>query len=91
MPSAVSGLPLNYSLRDEFLSRTAQDLAKRLAGTKPGEPTQGQSAPPRTCASPGFLPLPVRWEAVQGMSLLADGSVSPQCQGRWRGTRRLPA
>jgi hypothetical protein len=36
----------NYSLRDEFIGRTAEDLAKRLAGTKPGQPTQEQSAAP---------------------------------------------
>ncbi|MEU3891316.1 hypothetical protein [Streptomyces sp. NPDC029041] len=36
----------NYSLRDEFIGHTAQDLAKRLAGTKAGETTQEQSAAP---------------------------------------------
>ncbi|CAL9327779.1 hypothetical protein SUDANB1_00005 [Streptomyces sp. enrichment culture] len=36
----------NYSLRDEFIGHTAEDLAKRLAGTEPSQPTQEQSAAP---------------------------------------------
>jgi hypothetical protein len=36
----------NYSPRDEFTGRTAEGLAKRLAGTEPGQPTQEQSAAP---------------------------------------------
>jgi hypothetical protein len=43
---AVDDEEPDCSLRDEFTGRTAEDLAKRVAGTEPGQPTQEQSAAP---------------------------------------------